>query len=900
MKKILILFTIACVALTSCNDDDFRGGRFTANLGDEILFNSSMKYETAGKKNAATRTVYGDKLEDKTEIKWNEGDVVGIYCENAFGDTKYCDYTVLNAFPNGGKDEDGNNVALNDGKDDANYEECALALHDDYTDGLRWNGGGHTFYGVYPSPKMLSKYGEDEDVANLIKLEKNKLTATLPDIQRPATYVPDNDGNLVVHPAMRYAYMVACEPNVYPSENANVMLKFNPIVTAVEITLKNTGNATIKGVTDVAVSSDSEICGDFEVDLNTTTITRKSSGEIYKSIQIPLVKQGSSFDIKPGNTITFTAFMMPDANLNKLKLTLFYANGVAQKQGTLSATKIVEVKKKNFITNVPLNFSNAVSKVELDRWAASISETNGDATKLSALSIPAAGGAASGHTTNWSANEKYLQQSLTIDNLWDSGIRCFEFTVDNKDSDNDFKDQKVYCNSKPSSISLEEAVNKVKANLIANPTEFAMVIITYQQQKGWDSRAESQGEVSYTRNPAGFMTRLNTFWSKISSSDWGDTQAVQTVDGQITVKPGTALYSPTMTLHDARGKLFCIARPLSEEEDKYTNATRTGFLNANFKMEVINKYTSCTINEKILVVEGWGAVKDRWERRGFTSCICYRGTGNSSFKNADKSKILYTDGKIGRPFDVATNENDTETTMSKDYIDNNLKNLTTNFTYTVKTSNGNATYNAYVHDWARVSNLDDHFRAKHKADSEEIKEFFWANSLNEKWGHITTTFDKALQEQKSGNTLFINSLCGYFIDKSEINSYLPNLLTDISVNYSSGIHKYSVLSGSSTTAGMCGNISDYAKWVNNAFYNYLLTKELGGNATGIIMMDRVSDNANDNPAGYYIPRIILANNPFAAGQIEGDKEIPEGSDFGGNDIVPSKGYIDISWGEWEN
>lgn len=905
MKKILILFTIACVALTSCNDDDFRGGRFTANLGDEILFNSSMKYETAGKKNAATRTVYGDKLvEGKTEIKWNEGDVVGIYCGNAFGDTKYCDYTVLGAFPNGGKDEYGNNVALKDGNDDDKYEECALALHDDYTDGLRWNKGEHTFYGVYPSPKMLSKYGEDEDIANLIKLENNKLTATLPSIQRPATYVAANDGNLVVHPAMRYAYMVACEPNVDPSENANVMLKFNPIVTAVEITLKNTGDATIKGVTDVAVSSDTTICGDFEVILNTTTIKRKSTGDAYKSIQIPLVEQGSSFDIAPGKTITFTAFMMPDANLDKLKLTLFYADGVAQKQGTLSATEIVQVKKKNFITNVPLNFSNAVSKVELDRWAASISETNGD-TKLSALSIPAAGGAASGHTTNWSANEKYLQQSLTIDNLWDSGIRCFEFTVDNKDSDNDFKDQKVYCNSKPSSISLQDAVNKVKANLIANPTEFAMVIITYQQQKGWDSRAESRGEVSYTRQPANFMTRLNTFWNNISSSGWGNPTAVQTVDGQITVQPGTALYLPSMTLRDARGKLFCIARPLSEEEDKYTNATRTGLFNANFKMEVINKYpSSYTINKDILVVEGWGAVKDRWERRGFTSCICYRGTGNKSFENADKSKILYTDSKIGRPFDVATNENDTETTMSKDYIDNNLGKLTTNFTYTVKTSSGNATYNAYVHDWARVSNLDNHFRARHKADNNEMKEFFWANSLNEKWGHITTTFDKALQEQKSGNTLFINSLCGYFIDTEEINSYLPNLLTDISVNVTGSTiktHEYSVLSGSSTEAGMCGNISDYAKWVNNAFYNYLLTKELGGNATGIIMMDRVSDDANANPAGYYIPRIILANNPFAAGQIEGDKELPGGSDLGGGDNGNlSKGYIDITWEEWEN
>ena len=61
---------------------------------------------------------------------------------------------------------------------------------------------------------------------------------------------------------------------------------------------------------------------------------------------------------------------------------------------------------------------------------------------------------------------------------------------------------------------------------------------------------------------------------------------------------------------------------------------------------------------------------------------------------------------------------------------------------------------------------------------------------------------------------------------------------------------------------MSGNIGRFAQWMNNKFYNYLLTKSLDGKSTGIIMMDRVSNNATADPAGYYIPRIILANNPF--------------------------------------
>ena len=217
----------------------------------------------------------------------------------------------------------------------------------------------------------------------------------------------------------------------------------------------------------------------------------------------------------------------------------------------------------------------------------------------------------------------------------------------------------------------------------------------------------------------------------------------------------------------------------------------------------------------------------------------------------------------------------------------NLNKLNTNFVYTVKASSGTQTFNAYVHDWARVSNLDESFFLDGNPDenTDEKKDFLWAKSINEKWKHIKETFDKALSEQTNGNTIFINSLCGYFIDKTEVNSYLPNLLTDISVNYSAGTHKYSVLSGSSTTAGMCGNISDYAKWVNNEFYNYLLTKDLGGKSTGIIMMDRVSNKANANPAGYYIPRIILANNPFAPGQIAPEGPVPPVTGEGDDDII---------------
>lgn len=907
--KLFAVMALASVALISCQNDDyeFENNR-PAKPGDEIVFGGTMEYKST--RTDVTRTVYGDKGSTGTEIKWYEGDMVRIYCAEANlgengGDQKYCDYQVTDYITAPG----GSNPNPVDGTYETNHS-TGLRTPDGNT-GLCWGTGAHNFYALYPSPAMLNKNGEDNVVVNSLKIEGNKVTAYLPNLQAPSAFVApttDTEGkkHYTIHPAMRYAYMVASATNKQPTES--VSMTFNPIITAVEMTIENAGTAAIEGVQLVSLSSTSVICGDFSVDVTNKSIVNSSTADSYKTVSVPVAETGKTIDLNPGDKLTFTAFMALNANLESITATLVYANGVATKKATLTGNngvKIVQAQKKNFITNLKASFSNAVASVDLDQWMASISNTSDGTTArtLASLSIPAAGGAASGHTANWPDNEKYLEQELTIDELWNQGIRCFEFTVDNQSTDEDFKNQKVYCNSKPSDISLEAAVTKVKENLAKKPTEFAMVIITYQQQKGWDSREENRGGVSYTRNPSGFMTKLNTFWTNLTNNFSGK-KVVNTVDGQIEITLGTALYMPTIAISEARGKLFCIARPLSEEEDKYVDCGRNGLLGANFYMEKVNKYpSSYSIHSNILVIEGWGAIKDRWERRGYTSCIAYRGSGNPSFGKADKEKIMYTDGRIGRPFDVSSKENDTRTTISSDYINNNINNLTTNFTYTVKTNNGTAAFNAYVHDWARVSNLDDCFYT-YVAVSEANKDFFWANSTEEKWGHIKSTFDKALAEQNKGNTLFVNSLCGYFIDKDEENSFLPNLLTDVSINVSGDwikTHEYSVLSGSSTTAGMCGNISEYAQWVNNLFYNYLLTKNLGGNSTGIIMMDRVSDDANANPAGYYIPRIILANNPFAVGAITDPASVPVLDEiFEPNTDMPTspksqENKISVSW-----
>ncbi|MBQ8807067.1 MAG: hypothetical protein IJZ68_11555 [Bacteroidaceae bacterium] len=908
LNKSLAILACGALVFASCQDDILDGKGAPAKVGDEIVFGGSLVVENVG--HAKTRTVYGDKGETGTEIKWYEGDAVRIYCEAAQNGTAgstqhYCDYSVTDYIEAPKYDANG---AITNGAESNPYGGGYTQKHSSdlisASEGLGfyWGTGEHIFYGVYPSPGMLNKEEDDAVAREALSIENNKITAYLPNLQRPVQFVDpkvsttekttDKDGEEVfekyytIHPSMRYAYMVAHETVSAPTQG--VTLTFEPIVTAVEMTIENTGSAPIEGVSLISLSSANVICGDFTAEISSKTITNTSTDPSYKTISIPVSKEGSTIDLNPGDKITFTAFMILNTNLASIDVTLVYANGVATKKATLKGTEvdIVQAKKKNFISKVGASFSQSVASVELDKWMASISQTTNNAnTPISLLSIPAAGGAASGHTTNWATNETYLEQKLGIDELWSQGIRCFEFTLDvNSEGNANLGDSYVYCNTVQSTLTLRDAVQKVKTKLLANPTEFAMVIITYQQNGGWDQRSltdNSGGGVTYNRKPATFMTQLNNFWEEVSATADGNwpSKSEITVDGQKTIPTGTALYSPSMTLANARGKLFCIARPTSEYEDSYIVLTK-GSANKITATSYATLPTASITNANILVVNGWGAMKDKWERRGYTASAFYRGSGNDAWNtiSASLKTSVGDNGKPGRPFDVSTKENDTQNTISDSYIDDLLadKKLTPNFSYTVSTSSGNASFNAWAQEWARVSDITgSFFKHYEENDTTKKRDFFWANSTNEKFANVQETFDKALSDQ-TGSTLYINSLCGYFIDKSILNSYLPNSLSEMSAYWNAGLfglgsgYYYRDLSGASRVAGMSGNISRFAQWMNNKFYNYLLTKDLGGKSTGIIMMDRVSDNATENPAGYYIPRIILANNPFKEQAVAAD------------------------------
>ena len=894
MKKIFTLLTIACMVFTGCTDDDLfgkKGGYAPAKPGDEIVFGGSMTYKSA-KKSGQTRTVYGDKLETGTEIKWLAGDKVRIYCDQAYvdptnpADVKYCDYSVTGAFSGAGQ--------ITGNGDDTAYETCSLEKYSAV--GLRWGEAsvdGHYFFGVYPSPEQFNE-SQDLDAKSKLEIKAEeegkvgKLTAYLPSLQYPARYVAKSGTTYTMHPAMRYAYMVgAAKAN--PSDGGVNML-FVPVVAAVEMTLNNEGESTVEDIDMITLTSTEgkAIAGNFTTTIamdangvtdiaNSENVNKETSDE-YKSVSVPVYQlitntDGSTttttVDLAKGESIKFTVFMLLHDDveaLNSLKVSL-RAGGIT-KAATVSGVKIVQAKKKNFLNGVGVSIQNQIT-LDYSKWMASLDEVfTVEDQKISPLSIPGAGGAWSGNYTTTTAADgtvtknyaisdpAYRQQNLNFEELWNCGIRCFEAQVDTRATttligtfSKDFNNRYIYCNGQSTDMLYNDVVKQLRQKVYANEkTEFAFLIVTYFEEGGYGNR-----------DSGAWQQTINAVLNGMSRN---------TSSGLCGVK----LWTPDMTIKEARGNLLVIARP--------------GSIGVDYGWHGLG-----TANANILSILGWGSMPDQWYARGYGKLQRYY-TGDGTNDTYDKTNVNELTGY--RPFTVVAGEK-AEVISDSEY-NQQLKLISKDFGY-YAVSNSKALYgglcvdedgnavttefvgqNAYVQEWKRVVNGDfSHY------DSTKECTYFWKSNVDEKWNDIVNCLNASMEDStRDKYDYYINSLCGYFVTSEEPLSYYPTINVQRYNNKERNVYcdgKYqSEVSGNffvtdfsisnygpyHANAGDAGDIATYASWVNGKFYSHLqglmtASGGLGGKPTGIVLMDRVS-NTTDNMAGLNIARIIIANN----------------------------------------
>lgn len=927
MKKNFLYIALAGVALllSGCSEDLV--GDYVQptekHYGQEILFGGSASYNVNGGAKG-TRTIYGgyDAITNGAEpVYWVSTDEVRLYCQEAA--VKTADYKVS-------------------GIDDTKTQTGLSKIGDA---GLQWGvpTDNHTFYGVYPIP-----------TDNSLK-EGTTLTGTIPAVQKykDCTTIKDHtntkDSIIVYNPNMQYAYMVAKTFVPNPSSiGDNVYLKFMPIATAVEIELKNNAptndaNKVVYNFREVHLSSSKHyLSGSFTANLDKMTMTTENGvqyataspiGITYdaadqsKQVAVKLYDdEGKAMPLGEGMTLKFTVFMLPSSSagasvddaIDDLKITVVTSEG--NKTGTLSGIS-VKKSKKTYMHAIPLGYEMTYNQSD---WLKYVE----DEKTLNELSIPGAGGAASGNvfTTDEADNAIYLEQKLSIDDLWEQGIRCFEFTVDKHTTDNgDLGDVNVFCNGQDCNIKLFQAVKKVKDKLTAHPDEFAMVIITYQQQSGWNLRDETTGYVNQNRVPATFMSQLNTFWAEVTA---GKTERL----GNWPDGTGTALYASSANVGSSRGKLFCIARPTSNGEDNYALVNNNSGDGNPLETTTYPTSIATPIVEEpnILVIHGWGALKDKWYARGFTDCVYKRGNGNSAFKAAiskgQQANLGYNtinSERPGRPFDVSNSGEALDFTATLPTVDNEYcqtsdLGLNPNFYYSTITKSDNGSLQsqkAWVQEWARVEETGKTYTLKscsHFITCLKNGEYVhWLSSLQEKKNNIKDCFNFALSkeitvngvtEKEKNDVIFINSLCGYFIKITETDkeSATPNSLTDCNAAYTlsnnNGDLKFNKLTSSSSMAGMSGDIASFASAINTYFKGLLDTKLVGGRlggSTGIVLMDRVSSEG----AGAEIPSIIIANN-FSSDYEATDPTAPTSVVTDGDTPLSREG-VNVVWGEWE-
>lgn len=864
------MLAMAGVLMTSCQDD-FVEGTITrpAEVGDVILFGASANFENA---NPNVRTEYsGEEVGGKESIWWVPNkDRVQIYCAEAISasDDHSAHYVVKGDAQSTGKD----NASTTD-KVEQNYLE---RLHES---SLQWGEGSdangtHTFYGMYPSQFMFrnddNSTAIDPTLVEGITMSGTTVKGYVHN-EQIASAVTKNGNNYVAKPDMRYAYMVAktstTRQQAITETNGvvqGVSLNFYPLVTALEVTLAlpTSGNeATVNPVTIGRVSvSATDVAGSFSADLsawngtsayttNATTGTPKLD-EIYMRINYTDAN-GLTMPVtlKAGESLTFTVFLKPTANVNNIKIGFASdLQGQTTKYKSLASAGI-QVRKKNIISNLRLPVALEAQKVDYSHWMMQME----DNTTISGISLPGTAHSFSKGLSNTYAS--YRTQSLTFEEQWQAGIRAFEVASDRPSSaSTSLANQNVQTGKQNTGVTISGAVTQILNKLAANPFETAMLVFTYQPVGASPARHGA----NYMQSLMTYINTIDTdklirFEPNLTLGNYKEGDLDKDAEGKVTGVKDNAVSD------GARGKLMIVVRPNSMYEgDLKSSSWGNGETNMETIWNTILGKITGTNAEKILVVNGCGTGKDKWGARGYTiNSSRAADISNSAdtyieqFMNSQNNPLWTTNGTTYGSGEVTSGSD--KIYRAPQYNGTNLETVAgaLNFNYTTNVSG----MDCWFQEWQRVlpSAI---WKARGSVDGYSYSAIQWFESYYEKLSNAKATFDMAISGNYNGATaghpkyVFINSLDGYLAD-ADINH---------SVSPSTG----------SAYGGAYGDAPGLADKINPDFYAYVNQRISSAVApTGIVFMDFVSNTPTKSggtadPA-YWLPQLIVNNNTFKTG-----------------------------------
>ena len=425
MKNIYKSFALLCMGLaaTACVDEIFQDERpvYDTTPGNEIVFSATGGIQAG---NPKTKTEYGspfdtnnDDVNDAIEIKWLAGDKIDIMSPQS--PIKVATYKI----------DAAEYVKNENGEETHTHKATTLTRMGNA--GLQWsNETQYDFFAVYPSVQHVVT-GDIAFNGSTSLSEAGILTGTLP-IEQNYYGLQDvgtsDKPKWVAKPDMRYAYMVAdAEYNKADDSDEAISLQFESLVTALEFEIETgvigaVGNSiTVQQVSLISKSQETDISGTFTYDFNSES-NKYQIVDGYGNNRVVMTFPNGVTLKQNGSTLKFTFFLLPvEIPAETLQLQVLFRMGDTQLSRTATIKNAIAPYKKYVYNGVKLE---DFSTVPPSSWW----DTLDPNVLLTQVSIPVASNvfANSQYGLTGEANDKYRQQQMTIEALWNMGVRGFE------------------------------------------------------------------------------------------------------------------------------------------------------------------------------------------------------------------------------------------------------------------------------------------------------------------------------------------------------------------------------------------------------------------------------------------------------------------------------------------
>lgn len=771
MKKVYKSFALLCVGLATvaCVDEPFEDVVLDTTPGNDIVFTA-----VAANDDLTTKTVYGAPGDGIVPLLWKHGDNIQIASPEAIGENN-AEYTI-------GTQGEADN-------------QNAYSVTKSGDAGLQWSEEDtYHFYAMYPSPATLSNTGVYLDH------DKKEMMGLIPMNQQPSNTVL-TEGGYTLEPDMRYAYMVAKDTYTRDASGDNVTLAFTPMVTTLQFDItantigpqKNDGGLSRLFLTGVSLLSKDKmdetgqtvlaegksISGNFTYNFDSDNITIEGNNRINMNFA------GTGYELTKNQYCNVTLFLLPQnypAGTLELQL-MFTVGGTTQIRKTTIAIDIQ--KQKKYVFN-DLLMPEIVSDVTGSSWISGLDPQ----MKISQLSLPVAGNTFANRSYDQENVSEYTQQqSLSYEQLWNMGVRGFEFVNRSTRAsytnvpDQGLRNEKPVCYETVLTATAVPTFGTAFETLVrffVKPEysgEFLLLICTYQ--------ATGDGY-----NPDRYVTDLLTYFDYFIGNS-------QDLVGKTFTKDNFVKLTSQTTIEQLQGNIAVVIRP--GDDSRYeTNNTTSG-------ISLLSKSNVDWTNNVSLITD-WGTAFDVWDRRaeeiqnGARTPVARQSSYETEYYHKTGRPIvehwLYGQSSTSGSFTFKSGTDSYEYTP-EEHRDYNAFNNFAGTTPTIENGvikerreqlvgrQGGFNYShailgggtAYVQEWARVIPLNLGNRNIYTEHSRNNTYFFvnWPESITEKKQAIDNLFKMSVARNlaETTNDIYINVLSGYFATEKHMPSLLP-------------------------------------------------------------------------------------------------------------------------------